>query len=59
MLEAKFLMEIIRMASECLVFTTIKMQKIFSKECDENVAIFWAFLGAYCFVLPYPVPFSS
>lgn len=59
MLEAKFLMKIIRMASECLVFTMVKIQKIFFKEGDRNVAIFLRFFGAHCFVLAYPIPFSS
>ena len=58
-LEARFLVKIIRMSSECLRFTTIKMQNLFSKAGDEKDAIFWVFLGAHCYVLPYPVPFSS
>lgn len=58
-LAARFLVKIIRMPSECLRFTTIKMQSLFSKAGDEKVAIFWVCLGGHCCVLPYPVPFSS
>lgn len=53
-LEARFLIKIIRMSSECLRFTTIKMQNLFSKAGDEKVAMFWVCLGAHCCVLQYP-----
>lgn len=56
-LEGKFLTKVIRLSPECLMFTAIKMQNLFSKADDEKVAIFWHFLGAHCCVLPYPVPF--
>lgn len=58
-LESRFLAKVIRMSSECLRFTTIKVQNLFSKTGDGKVAIFWDFLGAHCCVLPHPVPFSS
>lgn len=44
MLEAKFLVKLIRMSSECLRFTTIMMQNLFSKAGEKRLLYFGLFL---------------
>lgn len=58
MLKVGFLVKIIRISSECLRFTTIKMKTCSPMQAMKRLLYFGSFLVliAHC---SYPVPFSS